>query len=348
MEMEKQEQQSFWQDEGFWYRRFGFMSAEAKSWFAVVLMIMILGGFYLGFWAACQEETPIDVPYVTSENYFADKEAALAAMKDYLGDDGIMTLLLLGCDMREGENAGRSDTLMVAFVNLNEGAVNLLSIPRDTRVALAEGRGTTKINHAFAYGGEPLTRKTIEQMLDIEIDRYVIVDFEGFAGLIDAVGGIEYNVEIPMHRAVDNINLEPGLQVLNGHDALAYVRFRGTPTADIGRIERQQKFIKATIEQVMTTGTIFKLPQLAGVINEAIKTDFTLEEMVGLANIYKDFASVEFNSDMLPGEGVGINGISYWQYYPNQTAALVEQMKNFTLNNEPEPEPAQTGTEPEA
>lgn len=344
MDMEKEEQQSFWQGESFWYRRFGFLSAQARWWFAIVLLMMVLGGFYLGFWASCQQENPITVPYVTSDNYFADKEAALAAMKDYLGEDGVMTLLLLGCDMRDGENSGRSDTIMLAFVNLNEGAVNLLSIPRDTRVALAEGRGTTKINHAYAYGGMSLTRKTIENFLDVEIDRYVQVDFEGFAGIIDALGGIDYNVEQRMYKPEENIDLQPGQQKLDGHDALAYVRWRGTATADIGRVERQQKFIKATIEQVMSTGTIFKLPQLVGTINEAVHTDFTLEEMVGLINIYKDFAAVEFNSDKLPGHDAYISGISYWEYFPNQTAALVEQMKNFTLNNEPEPEP-QAGPE---
>ena len=73
---------------------------------------------------------------------------------------------------------------MLAFVDLESGAINLLSIPRDTRVELAEGRGTTKINHAFAYGRVPLTRKTIESFLQVEIDRYVTVDFEGLPILL--------------------------------------------------------------------------------------------------------------------------------------------------------------------
>lgn len=343
----RQKRQSFWQGESFWYRRFGFLSTGARIWFVLVLLVMIFGGFYLGFWAACHEERPIDVPYVTAANYIADKEAAEAAMKDYLGDDGVMTLLMLGCDMREGEKSGRSDTIMLAFVNLNEGAVNLLSIPRDTRVELAEGKGTTKINHAFAYGGQALTRKTIENFLDVEIDRYVQVDFEGFAAIIDALGGIDYNVEQRMYKPEESIDLQPGQQKLNGKQALAYVRWRGTATADIGRVERQQKFIKAAIEQVMSSGTIFKLPQLMTTINQAVKTDFTLEEMLALVNIYKDFSSVEFSSDKLPGQDSRINGISYWEYYPNQTAALVEKMKDFTPEPEPEPETdTDTDTEP--
>lgn len=323
----------------WWGRHFGFMSAEAKLWFWSVLLLMICGGFYLGFWYACQQEEPIDVPYVTATNFYADKAAAEEAMKGYLGEDELLTILMLGCDMREGESSGRADTIMLAFVNIEDGAVNLLSIPRDTRVELAEGRGTTKINHAYAYGGMALTRKTISQFLDVEIDRYVQVDFEGFAGIIDALGGVEYNVEQRMYKPEENIDLQPGLQKLDGKKALAYVRWRGTPTADIGRIERQQKFLNAVLDQLMSSGTIFKLPKLMGEINESVTTDFKLSELKHLVEKYKEFPSVSFASDKLPGEDTRIEGISYWKYYPNQTAALVQQMKNFTLPDNDAPTP---------
>lgn len=331
-------EREFWQGQSFMWRHFGFMSRRARVWLALAMAMMICGGLYLGFWAACQQPEPIDVPYVTAENYFADKAAAEAAMKDYMGDDSILTVLLLGCDMREGEKSGRSDTIMLAFVNLEEGAVNLLSIPRDTRVALAEGKGTTKINHAYAYGGQPLTRKTIESFLDVEIDRYVQVDFNGFADIIDALGGVDYNVEQRMYKPEENIDLQPGQQKLNGKQALAYVRWRGTATADIGRVERQQKFLNAVLDQVMSSGTIFKLPKLMNEINQSISTDFTVNELLALVEIYKEFTSVSFASDKLPGEGKTINGISYWSYYPNQTAELVAKMSGFTLPDNDEPQ----------
>jgi LCP family protein required for cell wall assembly len=325
--------ENFWKTDSWWSRHFGFMSFEAKCWFLIVLAIMMAGGLYLGFWFSCQQENPIDVPYVTATNYYENKEAAKQAAKDFAGDDGILTVLLLGCDMREGESVGRSDTIMLAFVNMEGGSINLLSIPRDTRVELAEGKGTTKINHAFAYGGVALTRKTIESFLDVEIDRYVIVDFEGFSDIIDALGGIDYDVEQRMYRPSENIDLQPGFQHLNGYNALAYVRWRGTATADIGRIERQQKFLKTVLEQVMSAGTIFRLPQLANTVNDAIQTDFSLKELSAIINLYKDLSEVSFNSDMLPGEGEMINGISYWQYYPTQTKELVEQMQDFSLGS---------------
>lgn len=306
-----------------------YLSPEAKGWFGVCLLMMVFGGFYLGFWYSCQNPRPIDVPYVTADSYFENQQAAQEVFKDYLGADGVLTVLLLGCDMREGEASGRSDTIMLAFVDLESGAINLLSIPRDTRVELAEGRGTTKINHAFAYGRVPLTRKTIESFLQVEIDRYVTVDFEGFASVIDALGGIDYDVEQRMLNEWENIDLQPGQQHLNGSQALAYVRWREPLQADIGRVERQQKFLGAVLDQVMSVQTIFRLPQLLNSINNSIQTDFSIKELSSLIDIYKQFGSVSFNSAMVPGDGVYIKGISYWQFDPQQTRELVQQMQSF-------------------
>lgn len=309
------------------------LTFEGKCWLLCCTLLMICGGFYLGFWYSCQQPNPINVPYVTADSYYENQQAAQEVFKDYLGSDGILTVLLLGCDMREDENVGRSDTIMLAFVDLQGGAINLLSIPRDTRVELAEGRGITKINHAFAYGGVPLVRKTIENFLNVEIDRYVMVDFEGFVDIIDALGGIDYNVEERMLNEWENIDLQPGQQHLNGSQALAYVRWREKIKADIGRVERQQAFLGAVLDQVMSVGTIFRLPKLIGTINNSIQTDFSLKEMTSLVEIYQQFLSVNFNSAMVPGDGVYINGISYWQYDPAQTRELVASMQNFTASN---------------
>ena len=341
MSSDKEQQVEY--ENSWWWRHFGFLSAEAKTWFWLVLLLLICGGFYLGFWYSCQQPNPITVPYMTAKSYVENHEEA-PETPDYFGEDGTITVLLMGCDMREGEKAGRSDTIMLAFVNAEQKAINLLSIPRVTRVELAEGKGTTKINHAFAYGGVALTRKTIESFLDVEIDRYVTVDFQGFADIIDALGGVDYEVEQRMYRPSENIDLQPGFQHLDGKSALAYVRWRGTATADIGRIERQQKFLSTALDQLMTTGTILRLPQLIGTINTYVQTDFSLKELTLLVNAFKDMSSVTFNSAMVPGNDDTINGLSYWIPFPNQTAELVRQMQTFTYNL-PEPEPEEP-TEP--
>ena len=346
MDTEKQ----FWHGNGFWGRHFGRMSVKGKLWFWLTLAAMVFCGFYIGFWISCQRDNPIDVPYVTSTSFIENKEQALAAAKDYLGEDGKMTILLLGCDIRAND-VGRSDTIMVAFVDLETPAVDLLSIPRDTYVDLADGKGKTKINHAFAYGGVPLTRKTVENFLGVEIDRYVQVDFQGFAALIDALGGIDYDVEMRMYRPSDNIDLQPGLQTLNGTDALGYVRFRGTPTADIGRVERQQKFLNAVADKVLSAGTVFKLPKLVGVVEDNVKTDLSSKELLSLIEVFKGATGNEMKTAMVPGDGQMIGGVSYW--VPNQAElkTTVEELLKDGNDHAAEaaeqtPDPNATGSNP--
>ena len=135
-----------WEEQqGFWQRNFGCLSLRAKLWFWGVLAMMIFGGFYIGFWISSQMDHPIDVPYVTATSYVDSKEQALQTAKDYLGTDDKLTIMLLGCDIRT-DDVGRSDTLLVAFVDLDTPAVDLLSIPRDTYVDLAEGKGLSLIH----------------------------------------------------------------------------------------------------------------------------------------------------------------------------------------------------------
>ena len=149
-------------------------------------------------------------------------------------------VVLLGSDQRTTE-ASRSDTIMVAA----EGdASGMLSVPRDSRVEIP-GHGKNKINAAYAYGGPDLTVKTLEDFTGIYIDNYIVIKFHAVEDVVNALGGITIDVKEPINLGIEGrvFNIKPGRQVLNGGQALAYVRFRGDPKADIGRIERQQQFM---------------------------------------------------------------------------------------------------------
>ena len=166
------------------------------------------------------------------------------------GDSHIMHVMIMGVDSR-GDDVGRSDTLMVTAVDVDQKKAALLSIPRDTRVAI-DGHGFDKINHAYAYGGHKLTQQTVEHLLDVPIDHYIVIDIKSFERIIDAIGGVDINVEKRMHYEDpwdDDgglvIDLYPGEQHMDGKKAIQYVRYRDGE-GDIGRIGRQQKFMKAT------------------------------------------------------------------------------------------------------
>ena len=162
--------------------------------------------------------------------------------------DEVKYVMIMGVD-RRADDVGRSDTLMVAALDVDKSKAALLSIPRDTRVAI-EGNGFDKINHAYAFGGHSLTQKTVENLLGVKMDHYILIDTRSFERIIDAIGGVDLNVEKRMYYEDpwDDIgglviDLYPGEQHLDGDRAIQYVRYRDGE-GDIGRVGRQQKFVK--------------------------------------------------------------------------------------------------------
>lgn len=224
----------------------------------------------------------------------------------------MLNVLLLGIDQRENEPA-RADTLLVATLDLQDKEVHLLSIPRDTRVPIPTKGVTRKINYAHAVGGAELTVQTVEHFLQLPIHYYIETNFVGFSKIIDSLGGITLNVERRMYKPLEQIDLQPGLQKLDGDGALAYVRWRDDGRADLGRIERQQKFLCALADQTLRFSTLWKIPQLLEEIKEYVGTDFSLSQMISLANKFKDLKNISIHTYQVPGESDEENyGGSYW------------------------------------
>lgn len=198
------------------------------------------------------------------------------AAKDAKKNLDSFTILLLGVDSREGERGARSDTVILATVNPHLEEVMLLSLPRDTYVNIPK-YGNTKLNHAMAYGDVPLVKETIENFLSIKIDHYMTIDFEGFREAIDVLGGI--NIDVPKNmRYYDptdgtNINLKKGYQLLDGKNALDYVRFRADAEADYGRMRRQQEFIRAIAEKATEFTSVTRVIPFIEKVTSGVKTD---------------------------------------------------------------------------
>ena len=225
-------------------------------------------------------------------------------------------VMILGVDERK-DDVGRSDTLMVATVDPEKGTASLLSIPRDTRVAI-EGAGYDKINAAYAYGGYALTKKTLEQLLDVPMDYYILIDVHAFERIIDALDGIDIDVEKRMYYEDpwdDDggllIDLKPGMQHMDGKTAVTYVRYRDEE-GDIGRIERQQKFMKAVMEKVTSPAIITRLPTVIKEVMDSIETDLSFRQMLEFAGTLKEAQKNGLKTDMVPGRPLYISEISYW------------------------------------
>ena len=243
-------------------------------------------------------------------------------------------ILLLGVDSN-GPNTlpfsgVRSDTMIILSIDIHGKSVNAISIPRDSKVYIAEGHGVQKINSAYALGGIDLTKKTIEETLGIKIHNYIIVNAEGVRQLIDAIGGVPIHIDQNMHyhdyAAGLHIDFSKGDYVLSGEEAEEYLRFRKDALGDIGRVHRQQKFIKALIEQVKSPEALRKIPEALKIASLYTRTDLNLYQMSQYAAAARDIDLNKVEFVMLPGGPNKKGIISYWILDPEKTQQVINRL----------------------
>lgn len=249
---------------------------------------------------------------------------------DDVVEDGLLTakdkttIMIMGVDERD-DDVGRSDTLMIATLDPKKDQAALMSIPRDTRVKI-KGHGWDKINAAYAYGsakggteaGEKLAQRTVEDFLGVNMDHYVVINIQAFQKIIDAIGGIDIDVEKRMYYEDpwdDDggliIDLQPGMQHMDGKTAVTYVRYRDEE-GDIGRIKRQQKFMKACMDKITSPAIIPKLPSVISEVMSSVKTDLSFRQLLEFAGTLKEAQKNGLKTEMVPGKPLYIDGISYW------------------------------------
>ncbi|TGB02383.1 LCP family protein [Halobacillus salinus] len=264
--------------------------------------------------------------YYTSQIYSAsykdldrgEKSAVREEAVD-IGEDPI-SLLLLGVEdySSNGEN-GRADTQIVLTLNPKTEEMTMTSIPRDTRVEIPaekvgeEYAGKHKLNATYSlgaltgYGAEKLAVETVEDYLNIPIDKYATINFEGFMEVVDLFGGVTIDVKKPFweRSTVDRSNIiefEEGPTEMDGEEALAFVRMRKRDVAvEYPRDERQRQFIKATVDQAISAGTIFKMNQLSDIVGDNISTNMSLREIY---SFQKAFSSEELTTETIKIDGV--------------------------------------------
>jgi polyisoprenyl-teichoic acid--peptidoglycan teichoic acid transferase len=195
-------------------------------------------------------------------------------------------VLVLGVDRRPSEAGGapsRSDTIMLAQVSPGSGRVQLLSVPRDLLVEVEPGV-EDRINTAYTYGGVEQATAVVENLTGISVDRHAIVDFGGFEEAIDALGGVTLEVEEPIRVGIEGrpVYIPAGRQELDGFEALAYARYRGTACGDLGRIKRQQRLVAALRQQALGWDTITRLPGIVRVAHANVDTNLGIMQAVSL------------------------------------------------------------------
>jgi LCP family protein required for cell wall assembly len=198
--------------------------------------------------------------------------------------DGPLNVLVLGVDTRpDNEEMGsRTDTIMLVQVVPKRGDVKLLSIPRDLFVQVEPG-DKDRINAAYNYGGIEETIAAVENYSGLPIDHYATIDFEGFERVIDAMGGVR--VDVGEDQFPEKFRMGEGIQRLNGHKALIYARYRGTPGADLDRMQRQRELVAALRSEALRWNTVKTLPEIMEVMDENVATDLDLDAAMTLGQI---------------------------------------------------------------
>lgn len=242
-----------------------------------------------------------------------------------------LLFLMMGVDAKDvtKSKGTRTDTMMLIKANFDTGEIGLLSLPRDTRVLVKDKED--KLNHAHAYGGTDLTMRTVRDFTGLDVDYYVKVDYRAVKGIVDAIGGVDIDVEKDMYYndpTADpplSINIKKGFKTLDGQNAHDYLRFRSND-GDLGRINRQQEFVKELMKQTLKPKNILKLPKLIETYYDYVETNIPLSVMLkgGLSANKMDVENL--NTQTVPGEPKRIGGLDYLIYNRVETTVIIQEM----------------------
>ena len=214
--------------------------------------------------------------------------------------EGYTNILVLGVDDSERQEA---DTILVLSFSNDTGNTRIIGIPRDTWITSRTNSG--RIGTLYSWGGANLLVREVSKLLGIPIHQYIIIDMTTFTELIDVLGGLDIYVEENMdyedEAAGLYIHIEQGDQHLSGEDVQKYLRYRGEKLGDVGRVQRQQKFIKALYTKVLQLDTIPKLPAIADIFRNKMETSAEIFDSAHLANVLRKMSSDPPVTIMLPG-----------------------------------------------
>ena len=301
----------------------------------IVLVLLTVCVLVKAFFLKAPEQKAAELPAQsaasdTDSQQSPEEQAAQEALRSHLErKGGFYTILLSGLD----DDNGGSDTNILMAVDTVNGYVYGASIPRDSKAII--GGKAHKINYAYNKGGTKLLADTISEQLGIPVDYTVSVDLKGFTALVDAIGGVDF--EVPINMDYDDpiqglsIHFKKGMQHLSGADALRVVRFRhnndgtGYGSEDLGRMQTQQKFLKAVAKKMLSFENLISNPRkYAEIFGQYVDTDLSVTDLAwfGMQVLGMGVDKIDFST--LPNEWKS----PYIYLDPDETLALVNTYLN--------------------
>ena len=271
----------------------------------IIICVVVLGAGYMYIRANIYKKTEP----LTSEHLQAPvktKEETIG----YTEVEGITNVLLVGVDGIDfDEKYQRSDSMIIATLDSNKEKVKLTSLYRDTLVYIP-GYGEEKMNLAFSLGGPELVMETIKYNFDVNIEKYIMINFAGFESIIDQIGGVEIDVkEYQLHELNKYIGQatgggdcpveKAGLQILNGKQALSYARIRKGVGDDYERTERQREVLFKVVEKLQKTDVI-KYFSIANKMLDYLRTNIGIMDGLNMAYTISKFSNLETEQLSIP------------------------------------------------
>lgn len=218
-------------------------------------------------------------------------------------EENVMNILIIGQDLRPSETGrGRSDTMMILSYNRKEGKASIVSLMRDVWIPI-EGHDWNRLNTPFRFGGPGLAVNTINDLFNLDIQNYIIVNFDGMSELVDKIGGIDVNiteVEAAYYNKIFGWNISSGLQHLNGERALVHARNRKSNGGDFERVRRQQDIMMAVYKKLLTIRDPVVLAQLIGFMMNNIQTNLSPDTIFTMGLEVVDKGNIDISEGRVP------------------------------------------------
>jgi LCP family protein required for cell wall assembly len=300
-------------------------------------------------------EEPAAVPVRTVPVWSASALASATADEKKAASQQTINVLLLGVDDTAQDGLyGQADSAVLFVVNTEDETAAMVSIPSDTRIPLEGRTEAVALKDIYRQGGTPLALRMVEGYLGITIPYYATVDHAVFTQVLDELGGIDLYVEKDMSYTDSydgfTIDLKKGYQTLDGEKAQQYIRYRDPDLGEFGRMKRQQRLVKAIIDQHATVGTMFDVPSILSILSEQSDTNLTFYPLLRIANVLSEYQSDMMFGEILPGQSQSDAQGSYWSVDPVRVDAIFHRI--FKIEPPPQeekaPEPTPAPTQEEA
>ena len=308
----------------------------------VLVMAILVALLAAAAWIFIQPPKPVSNNPTIRDTQNGDRIDINSLLNSGTRIDDVFTFVIGAVD----EDETRTDALMVATMDIKQKTINIMNIPRDTMCNNGLRGASRKINAAYGLrDGIEQTKKEIERLMGFRPDRYVIVNFDGIAAIVEAIGGVEY--EVPFRMQYDDptqnlhIDLEAGRQTLNGKQVVEFLRWRHNndysvqyPKGDEGRVETQQKFLKEVARQVLSLSNVTNIPKIADAVFKNVKTDLSAGELLWMGMQATRIRNENLKFFTLPGYGqmstAGSDPTPYSFFFPyyQETLDLVNEYFN--------------------